>query len=156
MAKTSGTSGGGPDYILMSYYVVHDLAIGLQTGADRTLYATWTWEQPHTEKFKLTWRYYTGDGVWFIGSENEETSLMRRSRARRLTPLLIGRVRRLLRITIFRHRGIRLNRRRPLWRWTQSINSRPVCPFMTKTLITSSSKWLRTTPQRLRLVERLL
>lgn len=74
MAKTSGTSGGGPDYILMSYYVVHDLAIGLQTGADRTLYATWTWEQSHTEKFKLTWRYYTGDGVWFIGSENEETS----------------------------------------------------------------------------------
>ena len=41
---------------------------GLQTGSDRTLYATWSWSKSHTANYEVRWTYSTGDGVEFIGS----------------------------------------------------------------------------------------
>lgn len=55
-----------------SYNMVSNLQVRLQSGSDSLLYATWEWKKGNTAKYKVTWRYYTGDGVWFIGSESEE------------------------------------------------------------------------------------
>ena len=46
---------------------------GLQTGSDRTLYATWSWSKPHTENYEIKWTYSTGDGVEFVGSSSTTT-----------------------------------------------------------------------------------
>ena len=59
----SGTSGN----------MVSNFQVRLQSGTDRLLYATWEWKKDNTDKYKVTWRYYTGDGVWFIGNESEES-----------------------------------------------------------------------------------
>lgn len=47
---------------------------GLQSNTDRTMYATWTWDKSKTDKYKVLWRYDTGDGVWFIGEDSETTN----------------------------------------------------------------------------------
>lgn len=47
---------------------------GVQTGTTRTLFATWSWDKSNTEKYKVKWVYYTGDGVGFIGDESEVTN----------------------------------------------------------------------------------
>lgn len=46
---------------------------GLQTKTDRTVYATWKWDKSNTDKYKVLWKYYTGDGVGFIGNDSEVT-----------------------------------------------------------------------------------
>lgn len=46
---------------------------GLQTGSDRTLYATWSWSKSHTENYEVRWTYNTGDGVDFVGSSSTTT-----------------------------------------------------------------------------------
>lgn len=43
---------------------------GLQSNADNTLFATWTWDRDHTESYKVLWTYDTGDGVWFTGTNS--------------------------------------------------------------------------------------
>lgn len=43
---------------------------GLQSNTDRTMYATWTWDQDNTENYQVMWYYDTGDGVWFVGSDS--------------------------------------------------------------------------------------
>ena len=47
------------------------LHLGLQTGTDRTVYATWQWDQhDKTEKYEYEWYYDTGDSPtldWFFG-----------------------------------------------------------------------------------------
>lgn len=48
---------------------------GLQTGTDRMLYVEWsavnapfpTW----LDKYKVEWRYTTGDGIWFVGATSD-------------------------------------------------------------------------------------
>lgn len=40
---------------------------GVQTGTERTLYATWTWSKKNTENYKVAWDYYV-DGIWFVGT----------------------------------------------------------------------------------------
>lgn len=46
--------------------------INLQNGTNRTLYVTWTWgKQSQTDKYDIRWYYGTGDGVRFIGSEQQ-------------------------------------------------------------------------------------
>lgn len=47
---------------------------GLQSNSDRTMFATWTWDKSKTDKYKVLWRYDTGDGVWFIGEDSETTN----------------------------------------------------------------------------------
>lgn len=46
---------------------------GLQTGSDRTLYATWSWNKANTENYEVRWTYSTGDGVDFVGSSSTTT-----------------------------------------------------------------------------------
>lgn len=45
---------------------------GLQSNTDRTVYATWTWDKDNTENYEVLWYYDSGDGVWFVGSDNTE------------------------------------------------------------------------------------
>lgn len=54
-------------------YVVTDLTIGLQAGTDRTLFATWKWKHfpATTDHYGVTWRYYTNQGVWFVGNSED-------------------------------------------------------------------------------------
>lgn len=43
---------------------------GLQSDADNTLFAAWTWDRENTASYKVSWTYDTGDGVWFVGSNS--------------------------------------------------------------------------------------
>jgi hypothetical protein len=43
---------------------------GLQSNADNTLFATWTWDKANTESYKVLWTYDTGNGVWFTGTNS--------------------------------------------------------------------------------------
>lgn len=42
---------------------------GLQSNADNTLFAVWTWSKSYTENYEYQWYYATGDGVWFVGTK---------------------------------------------------------------------------------------
>ena len=52
---------------------------GIQSGTDRTLYATWQWNggvvkgSDRTDHYRVLWEYTTGDGVWFEGSDSTST-----------------------------------------------------------------------------------
>ena len=51
---------------------------GLQTGTNRTVYATWDWAEEHTKGYNVRWYYDTGDSnrsgtIWFVGSDTEVT-----------------------------------------------------------------------------------
>lgn len=47
---------------------------GLQSGTDRTVFATWTWSKSNTDHYDIKWQYGTGDGVGFIGTEGTVTT----------------------------------------------------------------------------------
>lgn len=49
---------------------VTDLQVDIQSGTDRKLYATWQWDQAHTDSYNVYWYYHTGQGVWFTGAKN--------------------------------------------------------------------------------------
>lgn len=47
---------------------------GIQTGTDRTVYATWSWSESHTKNYNVRWYYDTGNTngsgtVWFVGED---------------------------------------------------------------------------------------
>lgn len=42
----------------------------LQSGTERTLFATWTCREDYVENYQVMWQYDTGDGVWFIGNDS--------------------------------------------------------------------------------------
>ena len=52
---------------------------GIQSGTDRTLYATWKWTggvvkgSDRTDHYRVLWEYTTGDGIWFEGSDSTVT-----------------------------------------------------------------------------------
>lgn len=47
-------------------------AFGLQSNAENTLFATWTWhKESDTAKYKVIWSFDTGDGIWFNGNTGE-------------------------------------------------------------------------------------
>lgn len=48
-------------------------AFGLQADTDRTVFATWSWSRSNTDKYDIRWYYATGDGVRFIGSQEEKS-----------------------------------------------------------------------------------
>ncbi|MCC8049703.1 MAG: fibronectin type III domain-containing protein [Clostridiales bacterium] len=56
---------------------VASLTIGLQTGSDRLIYATWTVASTlkNISGYKVAWYYHTGDSVWFVGQEASDTTL---------------------------------------------------------------------------------
>lgn len=51
-----------------------NVKVDLQSGTDRTAYATWTWTKKNTDNYSVVWYYSTGDGVWFIGTESTVTA----------------------------------------------------------------------------------
>lgn len=46
---------------------------GVQTGTDRTVFATWTWSKSNTKNYEIRWYYNTNDGVWFEGDKGTVT-----------------------------------------------------------------------------------
>ena len=49
---------------------------GIQTGTDRTVYATWNWAEAHTKSYNVRWYYDIGNSndsgtIWFVGSDTE-------------------------------------------------------------------------------------
>jgi len=51
---------------------VSPVTLSLQSGTDSTILAKWDWNfQSETEKFKIEWKFDSGDGVWFDGSTSE-------------------------------------------------------------------------------------
>jgi hypothetical protein len=46
---------------------------GLQSDANNTLFATWSWDKDKTESYKVLWSYDTGDDVWFTGNNGSNT-----------------------------------------------------------------------------------
>lgn len=48
-------------------------AFGLQSNSDNTIFVTWEWTRSNTENYQVTWYYYTGDNVWFVGSDSSVT-----------------------------------------------------------------------------------
>lgn len=46
---------------------------GLQSNTDNTLFITWDWSKSNTESYKVVWYYATGDGIWFVGSDSNNT-----------------------------------------------------------------------------------
>ena len=48
---------------------------GLQSSkTDNTLFATWAWDADHTDHYEVMWKYGTGVGVGFIGSQTTVTA----------------------------------------------------------------------------------
>lgn len=44
-------------------------AFGVQSGTDRTMYASWSWDKTNTDHYEVLWTYDSGDKVWFEGSK---------------------------------------------------------------------------------------
>lgn len=61
---SGGSSGSGSK---PSVAVIKEF--GLQTGTERTVYATWEWTKENTENYQVKWKYYTGDKIWFVGQD---------------------------------------------------------------------------------------
>ena len=51
-----------------------NVVVKLQNNTDRTVYATWTWNGKNADHYKVIWKYATGNGVGFIGSETTTTA----------------------------------------------------------------------------------
>ena len=51
-----------------------NIKLDVQTGTDRTIFATWTWNKSKTDHYEVRWYYDTGDGVWFVGTDSTATS----------------------------------------------------------------------------------
>ena len=51
-----------------------NIKLDVQTGTDRTIYATWAWNKSKTDHYEIRWYYDTGDGVWFVGTDSTTTS----------------------------------------------------------------------------------
>lgn len=43
---------------------------GLQSNTDRTLYVSWEWDKSNTDHYLVRWKYATGDGISFQGSDD--------------------------------------------------------------------------------------
>lgn len=77
LTKTSG--GGTPTAPKSSPKLVID-NIGIQSNGDgKTVFATWTYSNSNIEKFEVIWKYATGDGVAFMGSQSDVESWERSS-----------------------------------------------------------------------------
>jgi LysM repeat protein len=48
-------------------------SFGLQSNAENTLFATWSWNKNNTDKYDIRWYYTTGGGgnTWFTGSQQQ-------------------------------------------------------------------------------------
>lgn len=46
---------------------------GIQSGTDKTVFATWAWDKKNTKEYEVKWLYATGDGVGFVGKNETVT-----------------------------------------------------------------------------------
>lgn len=74
MADEFTDGGSGGFYVTKHLGAAKITKIGLQTGTDRTVYATWSWGGADTKEYHVIWYYYTGNGVAFIGDDSTTTS----------------------------------------------------------------------------------
>lgn len=72
-STSSGSSGSSKSSSKTSSNKAKIDSFGLQSNTDRTVFATWTWGKSNTKHYRCIWYYGTGDGVWFKGSDSEET-----------------------------------------------------------------------------------
>jgi hypothetical protein len=70
-AASGSGSGSKPAATTVNKAVIDHF--GLQSNADNTLFAMWTWNKSHTESYKVLWTFDTGDGVWFNGNSSTIT-----------------------------------------------------------------------------------
>ena len=57
----------------MATKIPDNVIIDHEAGTDRSVFATWTWSEAHTDHFEVWWEYSTANaGVWFTGSESSE------------------------------------------------------------------------------------
>ncbi len=59
-------------------YIITKITVDLQNGTDRTVYATWKWTEKNTkdtDHYHVKWWYATGDGVAFVGSDNDDVKI---------------------------------------------------------------------------------
>lgn len=68
-ASSSSSSSSSTKSTVMTKPTINQF--GLQSNADNTLFATWTWNRDHTKSYKVSWTYATGDGVAFNGNLSE-------------------------------------------------------------------------------------
>lgn len=72
LTKTNG--GGGTTTAPKPDKLVID-NLGIQSNGDgKTIFVTWTWSKSNTDKFEVTWKYATGDGVAFYGTKADVES----------------------------------------------------------------------------------
>ena len=45
-------------------------SFGAQTGNERSIFATWVWDEDNVDHYEVEWTYATGDGVGFIGDKS--------------------------------------------------------------------------------------
>lgn len=54
-------------------YHVRIKVMGIQSGTERTVYASWKWDRENTDHYEVSWTYDTGDGIWFTGKNESVT-----------------------------------------------------------------------------------
>lgn len=64
----SGSSGSGTVSSTSSSVIINQF--GLQSNSDGVIFVTWDWTKEHTESYQVKWQYYTGDNVYFMGSDS--------------------------------------------------------------------------------------
>ena len=46
-------------------------SFGAQSTSERSIFATWAWDEDNVDHYEVEWKYYTGDGVGFIGDRSQ-------------------------------------------------------------------------------------
>lgn len=63
--KLSGNSSSSSTATNVNSNNATNVKVGLQSNADNTLLAIWSWGKSKTDNYKVQWSYDTGDSVWF-------------------------------------------------------------------------------------------
>lgn len=73
--NSSGGSGGSiSNAISSSSNKATITQFGVQNGTDRTMYVVWDWvKKSETKEYHIRWKYGTGDGIAFLGSDSTTT-----------------------------------------------------------------------------------
>lgn len=45
---------------------------GLQSNAEKTVFASWNYDRDHVDSYQVKWWYATGDGIWFPGIDTTQ------------------------------------------------------------------------------------
>lgn len=74
LTKSGSSSGGDSSTTKTNSNKATVKQFGLQSNTNNTLFATWDWSRAsETENYRVRWRYGTGDGIAFIGTDTTTT-----------------------------------------------------------------------------------